>query len=315
VAAAASRQGLDFLILTDHGNPNRASLAGQGWKGNVLVLAGSELSVSRGHLVALDFKTPERDFARNAEEAVLEVVAAGGFTVIAHPFSKTRWSWGGSAVFDGIEVVTADSMVRKNILHAIPYLPALIFRPRIFLLKALDRPAQSLKKWDQLGATRAVYGYFSTDAHLAYKALFSYFGVHALLESPLARDFEQAKSQVFSALRRGSFYCAVDAARPAGGLSFWAEFRGGRFPMGSTISQDPSSRVEFRSEAPFPFPVQTRLLRNGEVVQSAEGTKIAFLSEKPGVYRLEIYLQGGSFLARDFPWIISNPIYIREAGS
>lgn len=85
--------------------------------------------------------------------------------------------------------------------------------------------------------------------------------------------------------------------------------------MGSTISQDPSSRVEFRSEAPFPFPVQTRLLRNGEVVQSAEGTKIAFLSEKPGVYRLEIYLQGGSFLARDFPWIISNPIYIREAGS
>jgi len=315
VAAAASRQGLDFLILTDHGNPNRASLAGQGWKGNVLVLAGSELSVSRGHLVALDFKTPERDFARNAEEAVLEVVAAGGFTVIAHPFSKTRWSWGGSAVFDGIEVVTADSMVRKNILHALPYLPALIFSPRIFLLKALDRPAQSLKKWDQLGATRAVYGYFSTDAHLAYKALFSYFGVHALLESPLARDFEQAKSQVFSALRRGSFYCAVDAARPAGGLSFWAEFRGGRFPMGSTISRDPSSGVEFRSEAPFPFPVQTRLLRNGEVVQSAEGTKIAFLSEKPGVYRLEIYLQGGSFLARDFPWIISNPIYIREAGS
>jgi hypothetical protein len=314
-AAAAKRQELDFLIVTDHGNPNRESIAGQGWKEGVLVLAGSELSVSRGHLVALGFEPPERDFARPAEDAALEVAAGGGFTVIAHPFSKTRWSWGGAGAYDGIELVTADTMVKKNLLRAIPYLPALLVNPRIFLLKVLDRPAQTLKKWDQLGASRPVYGYFSTDAHLAYRALFSYFGLHVLLDSPLARDFERARSQVFTSLRRGSFYNAVDSARPAGGLSFWAEARGDRFPMGSTISPTPSSPVEFRSEAPFPFPVETRLLRNGEVVQSAAGTRISFLSEKPGIYRLEVYLRVRSLLARDFPWIISNPIYIREGGS
>jgi hypothetical protein len=312
VAAAASRRRLDFLILTDHGNPNRASLAAQGWRENLLVLAGSELSVSRGHLVALGFTPPERDFARNAEEAALEVAAAGGFTVVAHPFSKTRWSWGGSAAYDGIEIVTADSMVKKNLLRALPYLPALIFSPRIFLLKALDRPTQSLKKWDQLGAGRVVYGYISTDAHLAYGALFSYFGLHALLESPLSRDFDQARRQVFDALRRGSFYCAVDAARPAGGLSFWAESGGSRFPMGSTVYQDSAARVEFRAEAPFAFPVQTRLLRDGKVVRSVDGAGVSFASEGPGVYRLEVYLRDGSLLAPDFPWIISNPIFIRE---
>ena len=315
VAAAAARQGLDFIILTDHGNPNRASLAGQGLKEGVLVLAGTELSVSRGHLVALDFRPPEKDFARNAEEVALEVAAAGGFTVIAHPFSKTRWSWGGAAAFDGLEIITADSMVKKNLLRAIPYLPALLISPRIFLLKALDRPAQSLKKWDQLGASRVVYGYFSTDAHLAYTALFSYFGLHVLLERPLSRDFEQARRQVFDGLRRGAFYCAVDAARPAGGLSFWAESGGVRFPMGSTISADSATRVEFRTQAPFSLPVQTRLLRDGEVVQSVEGTGISFASAEPGVYRLEVYLRGRSLLARDVPWIISNPIYVREVGS
>jgi len=96
--------------------------------------------------------------------------------------------------------------------------------------------------------------------------------------------------------------------------------------MGSTDLTGSLIPVEFRSEAPFPFPVQTRLLRNGEVVQSAEGTKIAFLSEKPGVYRLEIYLQGGlswpgfpldhlqSYLYKR-GWIVKTPFWTRQKSS
>ncbi len=314
VAAAAARQHLDFIILTDHGNPNRASLAGQGWKENVLVLAGSELSVSRGHLVALGFRPPERPFVQNAEDAVQEVAAAGGFAVIAHPFSKTRWSWGGFAGYAGIEIADSDSMVKRNFWRAIPYLPALIFSPRVFLLKTLQRPSQCLRKWDELAAKRAVYGYFSADAHLAYDTLFSCFRLHVFLGEPLAGDFEKARAQVFNSLRRGAFYCAVDSARPAGGFTFWAESRGGRFPMGSAVLLDSSSRVQLRAEAAFPFAVQTCLLRDGEVVLRSKGPTISFPSERPGTYRIEIYLQGGSPLAGDFPWIISNPIFIREGG-
>ena len=314
VVTAASRQHLDFIILTDHGNPNRASLAGQGWKENVLVLAGSELSVSRGHLVALDFRPPDRTFAQNAEEAVQEVAAEGGFTVIAHPFSKTRWSWGGFAGYAGIEIADSDSMIKRNFWRAIPYLPALLLSPRIFLLKTLKRPSQSLRKWDEMGAKQAVYGYFSADAHLAYDTLFSCFRLHVFLGEPLAGKFEQARAQVFNSLRRGAFYCAVDSARPAGGFTFWAESRGSRFPMGSAVPLASSPRVQLRAEAAFPFAVQTRLLRDGEVVLRSEGPAISFPSVRPGAYRIEIYLQGGSPLARDFPWIISNPIYLREDG-
>lgn len=314
VAATASRQHLDFIILTDHGNPNRASLAGQGWKENVLVLAGSELSVSRGHLVALDFRPPKGTFAQNAEEAAQEVAAGGGFTVIAHPFSKTRWSWGEFSGYAGIEIADSDSMVKKNFLPAIPYLPALILSPRIFLLRTLKRPSQSLRKWDEMSAKQAVYGYFSADAHLAYSALFSCFRLHVLLGEPLAKEFERARAQVFDSLRRGAFYCAVDSARPAGGFAFWAESQGSRFPMGSTVPLAPSSPVQLRAEAAFPFAVQTRLLRDGEVVLRSEGSAISFPSDRPGVYRIEIYLRGRSPLARDFPWIISNPIFIREGG-
>jgi len=314
IVDAATSVGLDFIILTDHGNPNRASLASQGWKGDLLVLAGSELSVSRGHLVALGFRPPDGMFAQNAEAAAQEVAAAGGFTIIAHPFSKTRWSWGQFAGYSGIEVVNSDAMLKENFFRTIPYLPALLLSPRIFLLKTLVRPSQSLRKWDEMGATQAVSGYFSTDAHLAYRILFSCFRLHVLLEEPLAAEFEEARAQVFNSLRGGAFYCAVDSARPASGFTFWLESQGGRFQMGSTVPRNVSSRMRLRAKAALPFAVQTHRLRDGEVVLRSEETDISVPSESPGVYRMEIYIRGGSPLARDFPWIISNPIYVREDG-
>ncbi|MGB7294558.1 MAG: CehA/McbA family metallohydrolase [Candidatus Aminicenantales bacterium] len=311
VAAAASRQHLDFIILTDHGNPNRPSLAEEGWKDNILVLAGSELSVSRGHLVALDFAKPGGTFAQNAEEAVQQIAAAGGLSIIAHPYSKTRWSWGGDIHPDGIEIVDSDSMIKKNFLPALPYLPALLFAPRLFLLKTLERPVQTLRKWDELSTARNVYGYFSTDAHLAYGILFSCFRLHVLLEEPLAGAFAEAKDQVFSALRRGRFYGAVDAARPAGGFLFWAEKGNTRFPMGSALSFAAAPRLRLRAVADFPN-AEIRLLRNGEIVLRSEAREISFAAQDPGVYRIEIYLRGKTPLAEDFPWIVSNPIFWRE---
>ena len=312
VAAAASRQHLDFIILTDHGNPNRPSLAEQGWRDNVLVLAGSELSVSRGHLVALDFAQAEGEFSQDAELASQQVAAAGGFSIIAHPYSKTRWSWGGAIAAGGIEIVDSDSMIKKNLFSALPYLPALLFNARLFLLKTLKRPVQTLRKWDELSAARNVYGYFSADAHLAYGALFSCFRLHLLLAEPLAKTFDEAKNQVFSALRQGRFYCAVDAALPAGGFLFWAEDGETRFPMGSTLSLTASPHLRLRAEADFPHSHEIRLLRNGEPVLRSEGGEISFTPEESGAYRIEIYLRGKTPLAGDFPWIISNPIFWRE---
>jgi hypothetical protein len=253
-------------------------------------------------------------FAQNAEAAAQEVAAAGGFTIIAHPFSKTRWSWGPFAGYSGIEVVNSDSMLKENFFRTLPYLPTLLLSPRIFLLKTLVRPSQSLRKWDELCATQAVSGYFSTDAHLAYRMLFSCFRLHVLLEEPLAAKFEEARAQVFNSLRGGAFYCAVDSARPASGFTFWLESQGGHFQMGSAVPRNVSPRMRLRARAAFPFAVQTHLLRDGEVVLRSEETDISFPSERPGVYRMEIYLRGGSPLARDFPWIISNPIYVREDG-
>ena len=46
VAKIAARSSLDFIFLTDHGNPNREAPNSEGWRAGVLVLAGSELNTN-----------------------------------------------------------------------------------------------------------------------------------------------------------------------------------------------------------------------------------------------------------------------------
>jgi len=312
IAEIASRKPLSFIILTDHGNPNLACVAAQGWKDKVLVLAGSELSVSRGHLVALDFNLPSAPFSQNAEQAAREVEACAGFSVIAHPFSKVRWSWGKTFEFSGLEIIDSDTMIKRNFFSSLLYLPAVLVKPGLYLLKTLERPTQTLRKWDELNAQPPVYGYISADAHLFYSGLFSCFRLHVLLQEPLSHDFETAKAQVFGALRQGRFYNAIEAAGSARGFLFWVERGQAKFPMGSAIPFDPRAQVKLRVKTLFPFKVKTLFIRNGETILSSEKREISLTPERPGVYRVEIYLQGWSPLARNIPWIISNPIFLSE---
>ena len=313
IARIASLKSLDFIILTDHGSPNLASLASQGWKNKVLVLAGSEMSSSRGHLVALDFSLPSGSFSQNAEQASRDVKSLGGFSIIAHPFSKTRWSWGGPAEYSGLEIMDSDTMVKKNFLSALPYLPALLLKPGLYMLKILDRPVETLRKWDELSLQSPWYGYFSADAHFLYSVLFSCFRLHVLLPEPLSQDFETAKSQVFSSLRKGRFYNGIDYARSAGGFLYWAENGETKFQMGSAVALDPAAPLSLRVRTPFPFEVETRFIRDGQTVLRSKEKDAWLTPRQPGVYRVEIYLEGWSPLARNIPWIISNPIFLKEA--
>jgi hypothetical protein len=312
IASIAARRSLDFIILTDHGSPNSASLATQGWKDGVLVLAGSELSTNRGHLVGLGFNAPRQPFARNAERAAREIAAAGGFSIIAHPFSKTQWSWGELIEYQGIEIIDSDTMLKRHIFTALPFLPTILFNPRLYLLKTLERPDQTLNKWDELNRSAPLSGYFSADAHLFYSALFSCFRLHVLLEQPLAKDFDAARSQVFGALRAGKFYNAIDAARPAAGFRFYAVTEGTGVRPGNLVRFDRASPPTLHVEASFPFAVETRLLRNGKEIMRSGGQQLAFQTAEAGAFRAEVYLRDWSPLASDFPWIVTNPIFLLE---
>lgn len=310
IAHLASQAHLDFIILTDHGKPNFKSLASQGWKEGVLVLSGSELSLSRGHLVSLGFALPTRPFSQNTERAVQEVGALEGFCIIAHPYSKVRWSWGEFIEYSGLELINANTMLKRNYFLLIPYLPALLVKPEYALLKILEEPALSLKKWDELNNLHPIYGYFSVDSHLLYRPLLDLLHLHLLLKQPLPRDFDEARREVYEALRKGKFYNAIEAASEARGFRFWAEQGNQTVSIGETLVSN--SLVLFRIETPFPFAKETHLFHNGKILLRSRENSLFYESAQPGNYRVEVYLQGKSPLSKNIPWIVSNPIFLKK---
>jgi hypothetical protein len=310
IAACAARIPLDFIILTDHGNPNYEALACEGWKEGVLVLSGSELSENRGHLVALSFKTPSSRFSSTAEVAVHQVRLLGGFTVIAHPYSKVQWSWGPAEDYSGIEIISADSMLRKSLPLSLAYIPALLLNPRFLFLKVLVRPEKNLAKWDSLNKTQHIFGYYSVDAHLLYRALFSSLHLHIPLSEPLSKDFDKARRQVLDSLRHGKFYNAVEAAAQAKGFRFWAEQGNNIIPMGGNVLIAPQTTLH--AEVPAGVNHETHLLLNGTPVFQSSEESFSFTATHPGVYRVEAYLKERTPMKKGIPWILSNPIFLKE---
>jgi len=317
IVRTARGAGLGFVLLTDHGNPNRDSVAEQGWRDGLLLLAGSELNVNRGHLVGLGFALPERDFSRVAEDAVAELNARGGFAVIAHPYSKTRWTWGEPAGYAGIEVINADNELKKHYPRLIPYAPALLLRPTLALLRVIDIPEPNLRKWDEMAAERPVAGYYATDAHVFYGALLRAVRLHVLLDAPLpasGTDFAGASASIHDALRGGRFYNAIEAAAEADGFRFEARAADGNSPMGAEVVLDPAAPPLLAATVPFDFPTETRLVRGGRSVARTTEAVLFHRAAEPGAYRIEVFLRGRSPLSPRVPWILSNPIYVRKKG-
>ena len=75
--------------------------------------------------------------------------------------------------------------------------------------------------------------------------------------------------------------------------------------MGDSISVGSVKQLK----AVSPFPVQFKLVKNGEVIDSVDNTYFYEYKEKitPGNYRLEAYLD---FNGKQTPWIYTNPIYV-----
>lgn len=309
IIKTADQSQADFLILTDHGNLNLKSLQASGFKSNVLVLGGSELSLNRGHLVVMGLPPPFFPFSHTAEEAGYQIKQKKGFSVIAHPYSKNRWSWEKKNPYSGMEIINADSMLKSSFPGIIPYLPFLLIKPEITALKMLHSPRTNLMKWDNINLQRPFYGYYAADAHMFYSALFQLLRLHIPLNEALSSDYQTAASQIHSALAQGRFFNSIDGAADASGFRFWGENKNRRIPMGSTTAFEPGTILHI--QLPGPQTCKARLIHNGSPVPIHSGKHIRYNADKPGFYRVEVYLPN-SRLSESCPWILSNPIFFEE---
>ena len=88
VAAAAGRAGLDFVILTDHGDGTRTPDPPR-YVGSVLVIDAVEISTRGGHYAALGLRAPGAVPPGRAvrRDVVEDVARLGGVGFVTHPDS------------------------------------------------------------------------------------------------------------------------------------------------------------------------------------------------------------------------------------
>lgn len=315
IAAAAARNAVDVVLLTDHDTLAARRAGEEGWHGDVLVLVGEEVTPkNRDHYLAFGV---EREVSRRqAAAAICETVTrAGGFGFAAHPFSRGSerfsriagmpWTDFDCEAIEGLEVWSFVTDTAEK-LDSIPDILRFIARPE----SVLDHPPpHNLAEWDRLCRLRRVVGIAGIDAHqigirvrgsvpirlMSYARSFRYLRTHVLCEEPLAGDLDRDRHQVFAALRSGRCYMSVESLAPPRGFAFSAD----EVPMGGEASFAGQTL-----RATVPRPAQLRLIWNGEQVAEQHGSELRHRAAESGVYRVEAHLGGRT-------WILSNPVYLR----
>ena len=160
IAAAAFRAGLQFIILTDHGDGTREPDP-PAYRGGVLTIDGVELNTTGGHYAAFGLPASPYPIAGTPADVIDDVHRLGGFGFAAHPGSpRPSLSWQDwQAPIDGLEWMNADSEWRDE--PRLPMARALVtylFRAPESMARLLDRPASVLRRWDELTAMRQVVG-------------------------------------------------------------------------------------------------------------------------------------------------------------
>lgn len=330
VAAAAARAGLRFVIATDHGDATRQPEA-PAYISGVLCLDGVEVSTTGGHYVALGLGAAPYPLGGEAAAVIEDVARLGGFGIAAHPNSarpELAWmAW--DAPFDGIEWINADSEWRNETRARLArVLLAYPFRPAAALASILDRPVNTIERWDALTRTRPVLAIAGDDAHggvgrsaeyrgtttrpfwtpgiPSYEASFRTFSTNVVLPRPLTGDAAADAAALLDAVRRGAVFTAVNALATPALLDVRATRGSTTVTMGETLTPGPVTIV---ASAPGPPGARMVLLHDGAEVAAASGGALrAEVAEASGAYRIEVHVPGAAGIP-PVPWLFGNPVY------
>ena len=325
IAAAASRAGLQFIILTDHGDGTRTPDP-PAYRSGVLTIDAVELNTTGGHYAALGLPAAPYPLAGTPDDVIEDVHRLGGFGIAAHPGSprpSLAWqAW--HSGFDGLEWINSDSEWRDEAWW--PLVRTLLtypVRPRESIASLLDRPASVLLQWDEATRTRRVIALAAADAHArlafrartdpdmssvhvplpAYESSFRAFSNQVVLDGPLTGQALIDAPHLLDAIRQGRVFTVIDGFATPGGLEFSISAAGQVARLGEQLVTGGPATLRARMSAP---PGTTLvLLRNGSRLTTAQGDLELSVAPEPAVYRLEAYLTSGTI-----PWMVSNPIYV-----
>ena len=259
----------------------------------------------------------------DADAVAEDVGRLGGFGVAAHPDSaKAELKWSGEpAVIDGIEWLNLDSEWRDEPRGALMRVALhYVVRPGPALASILDRPAGALERWRAMSARRPVV---ALAAHDAWRDLRGQRprGPRVDRAALVRRASAPSRFASFSTRRRAAQRRMRPRSSPRSDVAASSP-RSTRLPRRPTSITESTSMAQpsrwaartalrqapGRTCAPsLPPDARLLLIRDGAAVVESGGEIDAPLSS-PGVYHVEARVPG-----LGVPWLLSNPVYLRES--
>jgi hypothetical protein len=340
VARAAAREGLKFIVFTDHGDGTRPADPPV-YRSGVLCIDAVEISTTAGHYIALGMQTAPYPLGGEPRDVVEDVRRLGGFGIAAHPDSpKPELQWGDwDAPMDGVELINPDTGWRVRVaepgitpmLGVLAALASYPFVPEESIASVLADPSPNIRRWLALNERRRVVGLSGVDAHAklafwdvepgdnrftlpfpGYRPAFRTVSVHVRPDQPLTGDASRDWDAILQAIRDGHLYTVVDAVATPPSFEFSATSDGRTVHQGGELDSGQPVRLRIRTNAPGEF--STTLWEGDRVLTtgSRDGEFTVLVPGGPGVYRVEIRAANR---AGEPIWIISNPIYVRAAAA
>ena len=329
VAAAAARDGLKFVIVTDHGDGARRPEPPE-YRQGVLIIDAVEISTDDGHVVALGIDRLPFPLGGEGRDVIEDIARFGGMSIAAHPGSKKpelQWlDW--AAPFDGLEWLNGDSEwrdeTRMTLLRSLLTYP---LRSVETLGQLLDRPEEVLRRWDEVAQRRRVVAVAGSDAHArleirggpdpyegsaalrlpGYEPILDTFSI-VIPQLRLSGDAGQDAIRVVDEIRRGHVFSAIDALATPAAVAFGAMSGARQASGGDVLPLDGPVSVRVASNAPAGSTIT--LFKNGRPIATSTQATLEFSAPAAAaVYRAEIGLHHAPG-EPPVPWIVTNPIYV-----
>lgn len=325
---AANGNGLDFVVMTEHvaNDFDSAAKTLNERHGRAIWIGGNEMTTSDGDrfLVVEGFDELKALRFDSTKRLLVETEAREKLALVTYPESFRSWG----ADFDGIEVFSLHTNAKgmNPFLFIMDAAWSFGSYPELTLARHFRRPAENLARFDGITERRKVSLFGGNDAHSnigfhvfgddannklfelkydRYAMIFSLMRTHVLIPANEALTRES----VLKALRVGRSFFGLDILGDSSGFVFYADNVGEASVPGSEFDTARGAILRVAS----PLPARIVIFKEGKKVFESGGARSAeFKANENGTYRVEAYLDSLGAPFDEMPWVITNPIYVRD---
>lgn len=331
---------LDFIFFTDLNIFNNPTTT-EAYNSDLLSFNAGKYSYLDSRLIHYSFsQSPLGSNLGEAQVRLADILSQkvgsnkDDLTILAHPY-KAGFTWRGElpSGLDGIEILNLRSLINRSweesklsTLWSFVIYP---FNPKLAFIRLYKEPKEELRLWDEYTPHRPLNGYAGTEASAraipitnvflkfpSYKRSFEFMSNHVVSRSELTGSYQSDKTKIYSALKTGQFYVALDTLGDPQGFEVVLQEKENEYLMGSIVRLDKDLLLKVKMPEGMNYDFEVILYRNGNNIAKSSEKISYFKINDVGAYRVQVKV------AAELPipdakkwisWIYTNPFYITDS--